>query len=318
MRASKDQQFMPRALILGAMLCLIAWSTASAQSRSPDSDPSSRTRIVMLGTGTPAPNPDRAGPAVAIVVDESVYLVDCGPGIVRRLAAAGLNTGMPALFPASPDRLFITHLHSDHTLGCPDLLLSGWTLGRSSALRVWGPRGTDRMFRHIAEAYSADIEHRLTSLQPSNPTGYHTDVTEIGGGIVYEDSLVRVTAIPVKHGAWPQAFGYRFDTPDRTIVISGDTAYSEALAEACNGCDVLIHEVMSPRNVDALSPEWRTYHRAYHTMTDELGRLATMAAPKLLVLYHLSDRDVSSDELVREVMQIFRGRVIAARDLDVF
>jgi ribonuclease BN (tRNA processing enzyme) len=277
-----------------------------------------RTRIVMLGTGTPAPNPERSGPAVAIVVDDRAYLVDCGPGVVRRMAAAGLRHQIAPLFPARPRHLFITHLHSDHTLGCPDLLLSGWTLGRDVPLEVWGPVGTGLLFRHIGEAYRADIDHRVGGIQPSNSSGFMASVTEISPGLVYEDELVRVTAVPVRHGEWEHAFGFRFDTPDRSIVISGDAAYSEALAEACNGCDVLIHEVMSPREVDGLAPEWRRYHRTYHTMTDELGRLATLARPSLLVLYHFGDRNVSAAELVDEVGATFRGRVVAANDLDVF
>ena len=272
----------------------------------------------MLGTGTPAPNPERSGSAVAILVDERVYLVDCGPGIVRRMAAAGLAHQIPALFPARATILFLTHLHSDHTLGCPDLLLSGWTLGRTAPLQVYGPPGTASMFNHIREAFRADIENRLTGLEPANATGHEASVTEIGMGVVYKDDLVTVTAIPVRHGEWEHSYGYRFETPDRTIVISGDTAYSENLAEACDGCDILIHEVMSPKDVDRLSPEWRTYHRKYHTMTDELGKLASIARPKLLVLYHLSDRAVSAEEMVEEVRQHFSGKVVAARDLDIY
>jgi ribonuclease BN (tRNA processing enzyme) len=272
----------------------------------------------MLGTGAPAPNPERSGPAVAILVDQTVYLVDCGPGIVRRMAAAGLTHQIPALFPARATTVFLTHLHSDHTLGCPDLLLSGWTLGRTGPLQVHGPPGTANMFHHIREAFRADIEHRLTGLEPANATGHEASVTEIEAGIVYRDDLVTVTAVPVRHGGWAHSYGYRFETPDRTIVISGDAAYSESLAEACNGCDILIHEVMSPNDVDRLAPEWRTYHREYHTMTDELGRLASIARPKLLVLYHLTDRAVSAEAMVEEVRRYFSGEVEAARDLDIY
>jgi len=296
-----------------ALMAPLVFGTSAAEER-----PTNRTRVVMLGTGAPAPNPERSGSAVAIVVDQTVYLVDCGPGIVRRMAAAGLKHQMSALFPARASRVFLTHLHSDHTLGCPDLLLSGWTLGRTVPLQVWGPPGTANLFYHIREAYRADIEHRLDGLEPANATGHEATVAEIEPGLIYQDDLVKVIAIPVKHGGWRHSYGYRFETPDRTIVISGDAAYSESLAEACNGCDILIHEVMSPADVDSLAPDWRTYHRAYHTMTDELGRLATIARPKLLVLYHLTDRTVSAEAMVEEVRRHFSGEVLAARDLDVY
>jgi len=135
-------------LVLSAPLVPGQSSNASAQSEA--AAPAGRTRIVMLGTGTPNADPERSGPAVAIVVDDRSYIVDCGPGVVRRAAAAAELHDIPALRPAQLRRVFLTHLHSDHTLGCPDLLLSPWVLNRSTPLEVWGPEGTANMFQHAA------------------------------------------------------------------------------------------------------------------------------------------------------------------------
>jgi ribonuclease Z len=191
-------------------------------------------------------------------------------------------------------------------------------LNRSVPLEVWGPEGTARMFHHLEEAFREDIDMRIYGLEPRDATGYKSSVSEIQPGPIYQDDLVRVTAIPVKHGTWPQAFGYRFDTPDRSIVISGDAAYSESLIEACNGCDVLIHEVISESGLDGRTPEWQAYHRSYHTTSVELGRLATLARPGTLILYHQLLSGATEAVMLDEIRSGFGGRVISARDLQVF
>ena len=136
--------------------------------------------------------------------------------------------------------------------------------------------------------------------------------------MIYGDERVAVTAIPVRHGAWTSAFAYRFVTPDRTIVISGDTGPTDAIVDACNGCDVLVHEVYSTAGFATRPPEWQRYHAAYHTSSAELGALAARARPKLLVLYHQLYWGVSDDALVAEVRQVFKGRVVSGKDLDVY
>ena len=207
--------------------------------------PPPRTQLVLLGTGTPNDDPDRSGPAVAIVVGNEVYLVDAGPGIVRRAALAKHRDSLPALAAENLRRVFITHLHSDHTVGLPDLIFSPWVLGRTTPLEIYGPRGTRRMSELLESAYSEDIAIRLNGGEPSNKTGYAVAAHDVAPGIVYRDSNVTVTAFAVPHGKWEQAFGYRFETRDRSIVISGDTGPSDAVVRACNGCDVLVHEVYS-------------------------------------------------------------------------
>jgi ribonuclease Z len=277
-----------------------------------------RTRVVLLGTGTPNANPDRSGPAVAIVVDSSVYVVDAGPGVVRRAAAAGRDTKLAAFAMERLRTAFLTHLHSDHTLGLPDLMFSPWVLGRTVPLAVYGPPGTKAMVDHLQAAYAEDIDIRLHGGEPANKTGYGGTGHDVRPGVVYRDSLVTVTAFEVPHGAWKHAYGYRFATPDRTVVISGDTRASDAVARACNGCDVLVHEVMSDQGLKAYPAAWQAYHRAAHTVASDVGAVATKARAKLLVLYHQLPNGIADSVLVREVRTKFNGRVVSGRDLGVY
>ncbi len=277
-----------------------------------------RTKVVLIGTGTPNNDPDRSGPATAIVVDDRAYLVDAGPGVVRRAGAAGLAHGLAALAAPRLDRVFLTHLHSDHTLGLPDLMFSPWVLGRATPLDVYGPPGTAAMTGHLQAAYQQDIDIRLTGGEPSNKTGYGARAHEIAAGVVYRDSLVTIRAIEVPHGKWPHAFAYRFDTPDRSVVISGDTSPSDALAQACDGCDVLVHEVILSSNLAGRQPDWHAYHSAYHTSSLQLGEVAAKARPKLLVLSHQIPAGVDDAELLRDIRQRFSGAVVSGRDLGVY
>src|ERR1051326_820215 len=162
------------------------------------------TKVVLLGTGTPNADPDRFGPSVAIIANGVPYLVDAGAGVVRRAAAAERN-GVLALAAKNLKVVFITHLHSDHTLGLPDLMLSPWTLDRTVPLQVYGPKGVKAMTAHIQEAYAEDIDIRLHGGEPSNKTGWQVNTHEIDAGVVYQDSNVKVTAFRVPHGKWPEA-----------------------------------------------------------------------------------------------------------------
>src|SRR5262249_7527345 len=148
---------------------------------------------------------ERSGPAVAIVVNGTAYLVDCGPGVVRRAAAAE-KQGVTALKPTQIKTVFITHLHSDHTLGLPDLIFSPWVLDRTDPLTLYGPQGLKRMADHIEKAWQEDVSVRIHGLEQANETGYKVDVHEISPGVVYRDANVKVTAFLVKHGIWKQAF----------------------------------------------------------------------------------------------------------------
>ena len=276
-----------------------------------------QTRVVMLGTGTPNADPDRSGPAVAVVVNDRAYLFDAGPGIVRRAAAAE-RAGTKALRQPNLDVVFLTHLHSDHTLGLPDLMFSPWVLERTAPLRVFGPAGTFQMVASLLSAYREDIRVRLDGGEPSNRTGWKSEARDIGPGFVFQDSNVKVTAFAVPHGAWTHAFGYRVETRDRVIVISGDTGPSEEIVKQCDGCDVLVHEVRSHERLATRPEAWQKYHRAFHTSTLELAALAQRAKPKLLVLYHQLYWGASDEDLLREVRSVYSGAVVSAKDLGIY
>lgn len=277
-----------------------------------------RTQIVLLGTGTPNADPDRSGPAVAIVVNGQSYLVDCGAGVVRRAAAAARQSGIEALTAPNLSRVFITHLHSDHTLGLADLIFTPWVLGREVPLEVYGPKGTRAMADHIIEAYKQDIAVRTEGLEPANARGYKVNVHEIEAGTVYQDENLTVKAFSVRHGSWPRAYGFRFETADRTIVISGDTTPCSSLLESARGCDVLIHEVYSEAGFQRRTPQWQRYHAAFHTSTRELADIATKVRPGLLILYHQLFWGTTEENLLREVRRSYDGKVVSGNDLDVY
>jgi ribonuclease BN (tRNA processing enzyme) len=279
------------------------------------------TQVVILGTGTPRADPDRSGPAVAVIWNDQAYLFDAGPGVVRRAAAAARAHGIAALNAPRLARVFLTHLHSDHTLGLPDLIFSPWVLNRTAPLDLFGPTGTKAMVDHIEAAWREDIDIRIHGLEHANETGYNVTVHEIEPGVVYRDSALKITAIAVHHGSWSQAFGYRIDAPDRSIVISGDCSPSPALLEAAKGCDLLLHEVYSetePQRGHFNRPDWPEYLRQFHTSTAQLAEIANQAKPKLLVLYHQILGTVDDEALVKEVRRTYQGDVLSAKDLDVY
>lgn len=276
-----------------------------------------RTRVVLLGTGTPTADPRRSGPCVAVVSGGQAYLVDFGPGVVRR-AVAAWESGVAELEPTRLTIAFVTHLHSDHTVGYPDLIFTPWTIGRREPLVVYGPSGIESMTEHILAAYEQDIEIRTRGLERSDATGYLVTAHEIEPGIVYRDGGLSVEAIAVHHGAWPEAYAYRFVAPDRTIVISGDTAPSDALLEAARGADVLVHEVYALEEFRRRPASWREYHETFHTSTHQLGEIASEARPKLLVLYHQLLFGASEETLLRELREVYDGEVAYGRDLEVY
>jgi ribonuclease BN (tRNA processing enzyme) len=255
---------------------------------------------------------------VAVVRGSSAWLIDAGPGIVRRAAAAE-RAGVGALAAPNLRTVFLTHLHSDHTLGLPDLIFTPWTLERTEPLRVFGPPGTRAMVDHLLAAYAADIRNRIDGLEPANETGHRVIVQEIADGFVLRDSAITVRAFAVPHGDWEHALGYRFEAADRSIVVSGDTRASDSVVKACNGCDVLLHEVYSAERFMTRPPEWQRYHARAHTSARELAALASRARPGLLVLYHQLYWGTTDERLVEEVRAAgYSGRVVSARDLGTY
>ena len=269
-----------------------------------------KSKIILLGTGNPNPDPDRFGPAVAITVNDSLYLIDCGAGVVRRIAKMGVSVSKII-------RVFFTHLHSDHTIGYPDVILTPAVNDRSEPLEVYGPKGITEMTEHIMTAYKADIQERFEGLEPANKEGYIVHTHEIVEGVIYTDNNVQVEAFRVDHGTL-ESYGYKFILPERTLVISGDTYPSENLIKHAEECDVLIHEVYSTEGLTKRTEEWRKYHSSVHTSTLELAEIAKQVRPKLLILYHQLFMNRSEDELLQEITEHYKGEVVSGKDLDVF
>jgi len=282
--------------------------------------PSTITQVVLLGTGTPNVDPERSGPAVAVVVNGVPYLVDFGPGVVRRAAAMSPSYGgdIEALETENLKRAFLTHLHSDHSAGLSDLILSPWVMGRDEPLELYGPTGTAEMADHVLQAYEADIRYRIDGLEGANDEGWRVNVHEVADGVVYEDDNVSVEALRIRHGSWANAFAYRFTTPDRVIVISGDAAPDEKLEAMAKEADILIHEVYSVEGFQRREPGWQKYHSSNHTSAHELGEIASRAKPRLLVLYHILFWGASEESILNEVREKYAGEVVLGNDLDVF
>ncbi len=276
-----------------------------------------KTRLVLLGTGTPFANPERSGPSLAIVVNNTSYVVDCGPGVVRRASAAAAK-GVKALEASQLKHLFITHLHTDHTLGYPDFIFSPAVLDRNAPLEVFGPKGLQAMTNHILNAYKEDMEIRIHGLENGDPEGYKVMVHEVTPGIVYKDSNVTVKAFRVNHGSWKEAFGFRFETPDKVIVVSGDCTFSEELVKNAQDCDILVHEVYSMEGLAKREKRWQDYHSTFHTSTQQLADIANQVRPGLLVLTHVLLFGSSENSLFQEIKKGYKGKVSMGNDLDVY
>src|SRR5947209_3379663 len=290
------------ALVTAVALAVEILAAPPTHGQQPSATATSRTRIVLLGTGDPAADPDQSGPATAVIVNDTAYLVDLGAGVVRRAKAAVIQRGIKALEPTNLLVAFVTHLHSDHTVGYADLILTPWVTGRKVPLQVYGPAGIKEMTEHLLEAYRADFETRTNRARPGLitgsggqiPEGHTVEAHQIHAGVVYKDVNVTVTAFPTKHAM--ESYGYRFDTPDRSIVISGDTNPTQATIDACHGCDVLIHEVLSLEGLARRPAEFQSFASRYHTTTSQLAELASQAKPRLLIIYHVNSRSPATPQ----------------------
>jgi ribonuclease Z len=302
------------------VLLSIALVTLFAGEANAGLEPSDITQVVLLGTGTPNVDPERSGPAVAIVVNDTPYLVDFGPGVVRRAAAMSPTWGgtMQALETGNLKHAFLTHLHSDHSAGLSDLILSPWVMGRDAPLELYGPEGISSMADHVLKAYEADIRYRVDGLEPANDYGWRVNSHEIVGGVIFEDDNVSVEAMRVRHGTWKNAFAYKFTTPDRVIVVSGDIAPDTKFEEWARGADILIHEVYSVEGFARKTPDWQKYHSNNHTSTHELGEIASRTKPKLLILYHILFWGASEATVLKEVREKYDGDVVLGNDHDTY
>ncbi|MGB0387343.1 MAG: MBL fold metallo-hydrolase [Ardenticatenaceae bacterium] len=277
----------------------------------------SRTKLVMLGTGTPSLVPNRYQSSTALIVDDQPYLIDCGSGSLQRQMDARAM-GLTAFDFPKLTRLFVTHLHPDHTLGIPAFIISNWVKGRTEPLQIYGPKGIRKIAFGALDMFAEGIaEHRRSG---ANPLGdIPLEVTEYEEGIIYSDERVSVEAFSVQHGGL-EAYGLKFVTPDKVVVFSGDTCPVPLLTEKARGCDILVHGVYCEAGMIDLPPSWAHYFSTMHTAGRALGAIANEAQPKLLLLTHqIMFGGTQAADVLREIREGgFTGEVVYANDMDVF
>lgn len=275
------------------------------------------TKLIVLGSGTPNPDPNRAGSAYAVVVNETPYLIDFGPGVIRRAASLSPPWGgkIEAMTVKNFEHAFLTHIHSDHSAGLADLLLTPWIMGRDKKLNLYGPKGLEQMASSTLEAFEDDINYRIYGTQPSNKIGYKFNFYLLTEGLIYEDENVSVEAFTVPHGSFDDAYGFRFTTEDKVIVFSGDTGPSKTLEKFAAGADILVHEVYSNAGFLKKTKDWQIYHKGHHTSTFEVGEIASRAKPKLLLLSHILFWGSTTDEILKETQSTYKGEIKIAEDL---
>lgn len=252
----------------------------------------------------------RFGPSILVEAGNEKLIFDCGRGAAQRLDQ--LNVPFSAI-----TALFLTHLHSDHTVGIPDLWLTGWVMGRATPLPIWGPEGTKAMMEHLREAYTFDIHIRRDVDTKLPGAGAEVIVNDIEEGVVYNRAGVKVTAFLVDHGEIKPAFGYRVDYGGHSVTLSGDTRPSENLVKFAQGTDVLIHEVIDPEafgdTVSADTQEQRKKIIEHHTTPEQAGIIFTRVKPKLAVYSHIVPPDVP--DVVPHTRKTYAGPLEVGEDL---
>jgi ribonuclease BN (tRNA processing enzyme) len=296
-----------------------ALAALGAMVAAPQGSAQARTRLVLLGTGG-GPRPRTASSASAQVIvsqDGAAWVVDCGDGVARQLAFAGVPL-------ASLRHVFITHQHSDHNADYGNLLWLAWTAGLGTRVDTWGPPPLARMTELFFEMNAYDIDTRIANERrvPLAPLVHAHELRD--AGVVLSDAAMKVTAALVDHPPVVPAFAFRFDAPDRSIVISGDTAPSPSLVKLAAGADVLVHSVMYPAAIDRLVAKvpnaagLKASILAHQTSAEDAGRIASEAGVRTLVLSHFvpPDDPAVSEAMWREAARThFRGTVVVGRDL---
>lgn len=276
------------------------------------------TQFILLGTGTPNYAPSFSQQSSAVLVNDQAYIIDAGDGVMVRIMEAFHAKKVTALHPQKLTRIFLTHLHPDHTSGLAGLLINPWVLERGAPVEVYGPKGTQALVDGLMAAFASGVALHRDGLAPLGDTPLVIQVTEYVAGEIYCDEQVTVEAFGVSHGV-VEAYGLRFKTPDAVIVHSGDTCPQQSVIEHARGCDLLVHEVYFGGSLASRPAQWQTYHSTVHTSGTELGRMARVIRPKLLVLNHqLIWGEAGEAALIEEISVEYDGPIHYGRDLDVF
>jgi len=266
-------------------------------------------KVTLLGTGSPQPRIDRFGPSILVEAGEKKLLFDCGRGAAQRIEQIRIPF-------TQIDALFLTHLHSDHVVGIPDLWLTGWARGRKVPLEVWGPAGTKEMMSHLKEAFQFDIQIRQQD-DKLPALGVDVRAKDIYQGVVYDSAGIKVTTFTVDHGPVKPALGYRIDFAGHSVVLSGDTRVSENLIRFSQGTDVLIHEVIDPEAFRAKNPSVSEERfraiAGHHTTAEQAGTIFSRVKPKLAVYSHIVPGDTTS--LVPLTRKTYSGPLEVGEDL---
>jgi len=289
---------------LGIALFVINCASAAAQGQ--------EIKVTLLGTGCPPAVMNRFGPSILVEAGEQKFLFDAGRGALQRLNQVKVSW-------RDVQGVFLTHLHSDHVVGFPDLWLTGWlTPGRDVPLQVWGPRGTQKMMLHLEQAYEYDIRIRLYDDRAS-PDGVVILAEDVAGGFVYEKNGVKITAFEVDHTPVRPAFGYRIDYAGRSVVLSGDTRVSENLIRHAQGVDLLVHEVASPETFQRAGspPERAKSVVAHHVTPEQAGEVFSRTKPKLAVYSHIVLPTATEQDLIPPTRKTYAGPLELGEDLMV-
>jgi ribonuclease BN (tRNA processing enzyme) len=321
------------AIVVGIFSAISAEQDSVAQTT--DAPSKSATRLITLGTvAGPPPRPHRAQSSNLLIVNGTLYVIDAGDGAARRIAKAGFNV-------RDVGTIFITHHHDDHTAGVGTLMSAAWDNQRTKPINVYGPPQTEELVKAAVQYFTISADIRIADGGRTIPIGQLFFGHDVGTGVIYNDDNIRVRTIENTHfdfqkipaSARQKSYSYRFETPGRVIVFTGDTGPNEALVELAKGADLLVSEANSieQRMQDlirsgqwqVMTPEEQVRIKGQmaegHLSTDDVGKMATRAGVKTVVLTHLTwkaDDDYST--WADEVKKHFSGPVLIAKDLKEF